>query len=201
MSDAIYCPRCGAENSAFALFMSLTRCRQCGYDLEVIQVREALRRGSTLRGQSSLYEYEVSKKGAEFFPRGLLLAPPLALDGGRNCLRVSGDPTATQGFSMLWWRLKGSYLELSFDQVVRIEVVYQVEKVAREDHPYQHHWDVALVLRDGQQVPLGRITAERQFPGPVLSHHYALRLAHALHELAGWPVQQREKVEKPPEMA
>jgi len=199
MSDAIYCPRCGAENSPFALFMTLSRCRQCGYDLEMLQVKEALRRGNTLRGRSSLYEYEVSQEEANFFPRGVLLAPPLTLDLQRRCLGVAGDPAAPQGVSMLWRRLKGSHLELSFDQVSCIEIVYRSEKIAREDHPYQHHWDVALVLRDGQQVALGRITAERQFPGPVLSHHHALRLAHALHVLAGWPIQQKEESEETPE--
>ncbi len=191
MGETIYCPRCGAENSPFALFMTLSRCRQCGYDLEMLQVREALRRGESLRGQSDLYTYEVAPEGAHFTPRGVLTAPPMEIDVPARRVRISGEPGATPGVSVLWKRLTAGRREISFDQVARIEVIYRTEKLSREDHPYMHHWDVALVLQDGERVPLGRISAERQFPGPVLSHHHALRLAHALHVIAGWPVEQR----------
>ncbi|MGC8874101.1 MAG: hypothetical protein ACP5SI_06590 [Chloroflexia bacterium] len=191
MGETIYCPRCGAENSPFALFMTLARCRQCGYDLEMVMVREALRRGESLRGQSDLYTYEVTLEGARFSPRGVLTASPLEIDVPARLVRITGEPGTAPGVSVLWKRLTGEHREIPFEQVARIEVVYHTEKLSREDHPYLHHWDVALVLKDGERVPLGRISAERQFPGPVLSHHHALRLAHALHVATGWPVEQR----------
>lgn len=192
MSEIIHCPQCGAENSSFARFMKLSRCRECGHDLELVEVSEGLRQGGVLRGRSDLYVYEASREGIHFEPRGLLLAPPLRLDLERHGLCISGGMTNNQGVSMLWERLKGTREEIDFEQVARIEVVYQLEVLSRDNHPYQHHWDVMLVLHGGQEIPLGRITAERQFPGPVQSHHHALRLAHALHELAGFPVEQRE---------
>jgi len=92
---------------------------------------------------------------------------------------------------MLWERLKGTRKEVGFERVARIEVVYQLEILSRENHPYQHHWDVLLILHGEVEIALGRIMAERQFPGPVQSHHHALRLAQAMHELAGFPVEQR----------
>jgi len=193
MSEIIHCPQCGAENSSFARFMKLSRCRECGHDLELVEVSEGLRRGEVLRGQSDLYVYEVSQEGIHFEPRGLLLAPPLKLDLGRRCLFVSGGTRTNQGLAMLWERLKGSRKQIGFEQVVRIEVIYQLEILSRENHPYQHHWDVVLILHGDVELFLGRITAERQFPGPVQSHHHALRLAHALHELAGFPLEQRER--------
>ncbi len=189
MGPIIRCPECGTENSDFARFMGLSRCRKCGYDLELVEVSEMLRRGEPLRGRSSLYRYRVSLQEATFQPQGVLTAPPLLLDAGRRVLRVLGNPQATPGPDMLWQRLKGVQEEVPFDQVARIEVTYRSEQVPRRDHPYRHHWDVALVLEDGREIPLGRITAERKFPGPVRSHHHALRLGHALHELTGRPLE------------
>jgi hypothetical protein len=193
MSEIIHCPRCGAENSSFARFMKLSRCRQCGHDLELVEVSEGLRRGEVLRGQSDLYVYEASQEGISFEPRGLLLAPPLKLDLRQRRLSVSGGTSTNQGLAMLWERLKGNRKVVGFEQVMRVEVIYQLEILSRENHPYQHHWDVTLILRGEVELALGRITAERQFPGPVQSHHHALRLAHALHELAGFPVEQQER--------
>lgn len=193
----IRCPNCGTVNSAFARFMNLSRCRQCGHDLELIEVSEALQQGITLHGATSLYRYAVGLEGATFDPQGVLLAPPLELDPEDRRLRIAGDLEAAPGVSMLWRRVKGERAQIPFDRVEQITLTYHLEKLAREDHAYQHHWDIDLLLVDGRQIALGRITAERHFPGPVRSHHHALRLAHALHELTGWPVQQREREERP----
>jgi hypothetical protein len=193
MDIPIKCPECGTENSSFARFMKLSRCRICGHDLQLVEVSETLHRGGTLQGRSSLYEYVINSKEASFFPRGVLLAPPIKLDIERRVVHLLGDIDADQGMSMLWKRLKGIRENLSFDQVSHVEVEFHLEKLAREDHPYQHHWTIKLHLCDGREIPIGRITAERQFAGPVRSHHHALRLAHALHEIAGWKVESSEK--------
>ncbi|MBN1483993.1 MAG: zinc ribbon domain-containing protein [Chloroflexia bacterium] len=192
MIDDIRCPQCGTVNSSFARFMSLSRCRNCGCDLQLLEVSETLHQGGVLQGRSDLYEYRLSEEEAEFTPQGVLLAPGLRLKFQQGALLILGDASANPGVSMLWKRLKGDREQISFDAIRSVEIVYHLEILSRENHPYQHHWDIALLLQDERRLPLGRITAERQFPGPLRSHHHALRLAHALHELTGWPVRQQD---------